>query len=78
MLNNLKFLVKKGINILGYDIIDKNLHTNSDDPFFIFPKLLSSTKVKCIIDGGASIGATSRQLSDSLLILVCRIQVQPL
>lgn len=65
MLNKFRFLVKKGINILGYDILNKNLRNNSDDPFFIFPKLLSSTKVKCIIDGGASIGVTSRQLSDS-------------
>ena len=64
MLDNIKLLLKKGINVLGYNVLSSNLHKNSDDPFFLLSKLLSSRKVKCIIDGGASIGETSKRFSD--------------
>ena len=63
MLDNIKLLLKKGINVLGYNVLSSNLHKILMI-HFLLSKLLSSRKVKCIIDGGASIGETSKRFSD--------------
>ena len=64
MLNSIKCFIKNKINKLGYEIHNSDRISSSDDPIFILSKLLSIDEVRYIIDGGASIGNTSIQLSN--------------
>ena len=59
----LKFLLKKLILSLGYSLLNMNITKRSDDPFIIINKLLPDFDTKLIVDAGASIGETSKQLS---------------
>ena len=63
MLNSIKSFIKETLNNFGYELQKSELLTASDDPFFVLSKLLCSDQVKCIVDAGASIGETSKQLS---------------
>ena len=64
MLNSIKLFVRETLNRLGYELQKSELLTTSDDPFFILSKLLCSDEVNSIVDAGASIGETSKRLSN--------------
>lgn len=59
----IKYLVKKLLLFLGYSLFNVNILKRSDDPFIIINKLLPVIDTKLIVDGGASIGDTSKTLS---------------
>ena len=63
MLNSIKSFIKETLNNHGYELQKSKLLTASDDPFFVLSKLLCPNEVNSIVDAGASIGETSKQLS---------------
>jgi FkbM family methyltransferase len=61
----LKKILKYILNSLNYTVIRNELIQNSDDPIQVVSNILDINEVKIIVDGGASIGDTSKKLSDS-------------
>lgn len=53
------------ISRLGYNIRRQEIIDNSNDPVRVVSKILEVDKVKIIVDGGASIGDTSKLFSDA-------------
>ena len=64
MLNSIKSFIRETFNKHGYELQKSKLLTASDDPFFILSKLLCPDEVNSIVDAGASIGETSKRLSN--------------
>ena len=64
MLNSIKSFIRETFNKHGYEFQKSKLLTTSDDPFFILSKLLCRDEVNSIVDAGASIGETSKRLSN--------------
>ena len=56
-------IVKRVFLFFNFEIRNKNLFKYSDYPFIILSKVLDASKIKLVIDGGASIGDTSQRLS---------------
>ena len=61
----MKKILKYILNSLNYTVIRNELIQNSDDPIQVVSNILDINEVKIIVDGGASIGDTSKKLSDS-------------
>jgi FkbM family methyltransferase len=59
-----KFL-KYIFNFFNYTLLNNKLITISDDTVHVVSKILDIDKVKIIVDGGASIGDTSKKFSDT-------------
>ena len=51
--------------MFNYTLLNNELITRSDDPVHLVSKILDVDKVKIIVDGGASIGDTSKNFSDT-------------
>ena len=67
---------KKVLSCLGFEIINKKLIEQADDPYFVLSKILREYDVKTIIDAGASIGSTSLKLAN-LFPQACVHAVEP-
>ena len=65
MLSVLKQLFLNLITRLGYNIKRQEIIDNSDDPVCVVSTILDVNEVKLIVDGGASIGDTSKIFSET-------------
>lgn len=63
MLKYIRVFLTKVFSFFNYELRSKNQYKLSDDPVFVLSKILEPENVNLIIDGGASIGDTSQQLS---------------
>ena len=59
----MKKFFKYILNYFNYTILNNELIFNSDDPVRVVSNILDVDKVKIIVDGGASIGDTSKKFS---------------
>ena len=59
-----KFL-KYIFNFFNYTLLNNKLIISSDDKVHVVSKIIDTEKVKIIVDGGASIGDTSKKFSDT-------------
>ena len=64
MLSVLKPLFLNLIARLGYNIKRQEIIDNSNDPVRVASQILDVDEVKIVVDGGASIGDTTKKLSD--------------
>ena len=60
----MKTFLKHFFNFFNYTVLSNELIISSDDPVYVVSKILYVDKVKIIVDGGASIGDTSKRFSD--------------
>ena len=65
MLSVLKQLFLNFITRLGYNIKRQEFIDNSNDPVRVVSRILDVDEVKLIVDGGASIGDTSKIFSET-------------
>ena len=73
---SVKKYIKRIFSYLGFEIINKKLIEQADDPYFVLSKILKEYDVKTIIDAGASIGSTSLNLAN-LFPQACVHAVEP-
>ena len=64
LLNYIKRIIIKTFDQFGVEIRNKEIHGRADDPYNAISLLLDREKTKIIIDAGASIGNTTKKLSD--------------
>ena len=76
MLMSVKQNMKKVLSYLGFEIINKKLIEQAEDPYFVLSKILSNYDVETIIDAGASIGSTSLNFA-KLFPQACVHAVEP-
>jgi FkbM family methyltransferase len=60
----LKKFFKYILSYFNFTVLNNDLIFCSDDPILVVSKILNVDKVKIIVDGGASIGDTSKKFSD--------------
>lgn len=61
----MKKILKYILNSLNYTVIRSELIQNSDDPIQVVSNIFDTNEVKLIVDGGASIGDTSKIFSET-------------
>lgn len=61
----MKSIIKNILKNLDFDLHRVSLQNRKDDPIYVSTKLFNPLKVKCVIDGGASIGTITQRLSNS-------------
>ncbi len=61
----MKKILKYILNYLNYTVISNELIQNSDDPIQVVSNIFDTNEVKLIVDGGASIGDTSKIFSET-------------
>jgi FkbM family methyltransferase len=59
----LKVLVRSFLKHFKLSILNTELVDKSDNPFFVISKILTNSETKTIVDGGASVGNTSKELA---------------
>lgn len=73
---SVKKYIKRIFSYLGFEIINRKLLEQADDPYFVLSKILKGHHIKTIIDAGASIGSTSLKLAN-LFPEACVHAVEP-